>query len=81
MYIKANTGAVVPREDNFHRYITNSEIVQVESTAYYVRSIAAGDLVECSQAEYDAQQQALVDADIANEKAAKKQAKGAELGN
>ncbi|GAB7214747.1 DUF2635 domain-containing protein [Dickeya oryzae] len=44
--VKAAPGVRVPREDNARRYITDDTEVQVERTAYYLRQIAAGDLLE-----------------------------------
>ncbi|RNM18571.1 DUF2635 domain-containing protein [Dickeya undicola] len=44
--VKAAAGVRVPREENARRYIIDDAEVQVERTAYYLRQIAAGDLLE-----------------------------------
>ncbi|MBM3070366.1 DUF2635 domain-containing protein [Lelliottia sp. RWM.1] len=43
--VKAASGLKVPREDNARRYITDSEPLEVENTAYYQRQVMAGDLI------------------------------------
>ncbi|WOA52501.1 hypothetical protein [Dickeya solani] len=48
--VKAAASVRVPREENARRYITDDTEVQVESTsAYYLRQIAAGDLLIIEQ--------------------------------
>ncbi|MEQ9860629.1 DUF2635 domain-containing protein [Pectobacterium cacticida] len=44
--VKALPGVSVPREDNARRYITSDTLVEVERTAYYLRRIADGDLID-----------------------------------
>ncbi|MDD6910901.1 DUF2635 domain-containing protein [Actinobacillus minor] len=45
MKVKAVKGVRVPMEDAPHKYITDEEAVEVESSLYYLRRIADGDLV------------------------------------
>ena len=45
MKVKAKTGVQVPREDNPRRYVSESDALEVaDSSAYYLRRIADGDL-------------------------------------
>lgn len=44
--VKAAPGLRVPREDNGRKYITDDKETPVEQTAYYLRRLADGDLVE-----------------------------------
>lgn len=46
MKVKAATGINVPKEDKPREYITDAEVVDVPETAYYLRRIAEGDLIE-----------------------------------
>lgn len=46
MRVQAAPGIKVPREGNPRDYITDSESVEVEMTAYYIRRMSDGDLVE-----------------------------------
>ena len=50
MRVQAAPGIKVPREDNPRAFITETEPVEVEMTAFYVRRMADGDLVEAAQA-------------------------------
>lgn len=45
MKVKVKTGVQVPREDNPRRYVSDTEVLEVaDSSAYYLRRIADGDL-------------------------------------
>ncbi|MEC5319308.1 DUF2635 domain-containing protein [Brenneria populi subsp. brevivirga] len=44
--VKAAAGVTVPREDNPRRYIDSDNGVTVERSAYYLRRIADGDLID-----------------------------------
>lgn len=45
MKVRAKTGVQVPREDNPRRYVPDNEVLEVaDSSAYYLRRIADGDL-------------------------------------
>ncbi|WP_416053129.1 DUF2635 domain-containing protein [Cupriavidus basilensis] len=46
MKVKAAPGLSVPKEDSPREYITEDQDVEVERTAYYMRRLAEGDLVE-----------------------------------
>ncbi len=46
MKVKAAPGLSVPKEHSPREYITEDQVVQVERTAYYMRRLAEGDLVE-----------------------------------
>lgn len=46
MLVKAAPGVKVPREDDPRKYITDDTSVDLEMTAYYIRRLADGDLVE-----------------------------------
>lgn len=46
MKVKAAPGIKVPKEDKPREYITDAESVDVPETAYYLRRIAEGDLIE-----------------------------------
>lgn len=50
MKLIAAPGLKVPREDDSRTYITDSEPVEIEMTAYYVRRMAAGELLEAEPA-------------------------------
>ncbi|QJF16664.1 DUF2635 domain-containing protein [Phytobacter diazotrophicus] len=45
MKVKARAGLRVPREDNARRYI-GEEPVEVPASAYYLRRLSEGDLVD-----------------------------------
>ncbi|KJV26914.1 hypothetical protein VI06_16245 [Aquitalea magnusonii] len=51
MNVIAAPGLQVPMEDQPRRYISDSESVTVEPTAYYLRQLADGDLLEADQAD------------------------------
>lgn len=51
--VKATQGLKVPREDHSRRYI-EAEPVIVPASAYYLRRIADGELVELTPAEAEA---------------------------
>ncbi|MDP2786607.1 MAG: DUF2635 domain-containing protein [Pseudomonadota bacterium] len=44
--VKAAPGLKVPMEDKPHDYITDAEAVEVPESAYTLRRLADGDLVE-----------------------------------
>jgi len=44
--VKAVAGLCVPREDNHRTYITEAEVVTVPTSAYYLRRLNEGDLVQ-----------------------------------
>lgn len=44
--VKAAPGLLVPREDKSTRYITDGEAVTVPASAYYLRRVRDGELVE-----------------------------------
>ena len=46
MNVIAAPGIKVPKEDKPREYITATEAVEVPETAYYLRRIADGDLLE-----------------------------------
>lgn len=46
MRVQAAPGIKVPREDDPRKYITDAEPVDVDMTAYYIRRMSDGDLVE-----------------------------------
>ena len=46
MRVQAAPGIKVPREDDTRKYITDSEPVEIDMTAYYIRRMSDGDLVE-----------------------------------
>lgn len=48
MLLRAAPGLKVPREDDPRTYITDTASVELEMTAYYIRRVADGDLVEVS---------------------------------
>lgn len=50
MKVKAAPGLRVPTEHNARRYITD-EAVDVPRSAYYLRAVADGDLVEIAEEE------------------------------
>jgi hypothetical protein len=46
MIVKAAPGLKVPREDKPREYITEASPVDVPESAYYLRRLADGDLVQ-----------------------------------
>jgi len=46
MRVKAAPSIQVPMEHKPHDYITDAESVEVPASAYYLRALADGDLVE-----------------------------------
>lgn len=46
MKVKAAPGIKVPKEDKPREYITDAEVVDLPDTAYYLRRVAEGDLIE-----------------------------------
>ncbi len=46
MKAKAAPGIKVPKEDKPREYITDAEAVDLPDTAYYLRRVAEGDLIE-----------------------------------
>lgn len=46
MNVIAAPGIQVPKEDKPHDYITDTDAVDVPETAYYLRRIADGDLLD-----------------------------------
>lgn len=46
MKVKAAPGRLVPKEGNPREYIKDDQVENVERTAYYVRAVLCGDLVE-----------------------------------
>lgn len=46
MKVRAAPGIKVPREDKPREYITDTEAVDLPDTAYYLRRVAEGDLIE-----------------------------------
>jgi hypothetical protein len=46
MKVKAADGLLVPHEFNPRTYIDSTEVVEVPETPYYVRRLAAGELVD-----------------------------------
>lgn len=63
MYVTAAQGLRVPMEDKPTTYIEGEVITPVEDSAYYLRRISDGDLVQASAEDYQAQQDALAAAD------------------
>lgn len=55
MFVKAGAGLKVPMEGKPTTYITESEIVPVEDSAYYLRRVTDGDCIEVTEAEYNKQ--------------------------
>ncbi|WP_405424316.1 DUF2635 domain-containing protein [Pantoea stewartii] len=51
MKVKANTGVLVPREDNPRRYVSDTEALDVPESSYYLRRIADGDLLRIEENE------------------------------
>ncbi|MGQ3055315.1 MAG: DUF2635 domain-containing protein [Roseateles sp.] len=49
MLVKAAPGLKVPREDDARKHITDDTPVDLEMTAYYIRRMADGDLVEAGK--------------------------------
>jgi hypothetical protein len=72
MFVKAAPGLKVPQENKPRDYIDDSVIVPVEASAYNLRRISDGDLVEVSEAEYNAQQTDITKREAAAAKAAAK---------
>lgn len=50
MKVKAAPGLRVPTEHDARRYITDDTEADVERSAYYLRAVADGDLVEVVEA-------------------------------
>jgi len=50
MRVQAAPGIKVPREDDPRKHITDSEPVELDMTAYYIRRMSDGDLVEVGNA-------------------------------
>jgi len=46
MKVSAAPGIKVPKEDKPREYITDAKVVEVPDTAYYLRRVAEGDLIE-----------------------------------
>ena len=46
MRVIAAPGLQVPMEHNPRQYITDAKAVTVEASAYYIRTVAFGDLIE-----------------------------------
>lgn len=59
IYVKAAPGMKMPREGNPRSYITDSEPVPVEGSHYYRKAIADGDLVELTEKQWNAHQDAV----------------------
>ncbi|WP_420996239.1 DUF2635 domain-containing protein [Cupriavidus sp. 30B13] len=49
MQVKAAPGIRVPKEHNPRRYITDAQAEDVPRSAYYLRILAEGDLVQVDQ--------------------------------
>ncbi|MCX9038765.1 hypothetical protein NLN82_22315 [Citrobacter portucalensis] len=47
--VKAREGIRVPMENTPRRYITDAKTIDVPETAYYLRQIMNGDLIEVSR--------------------------------
>lgn len=46
MKVKAAPGIQVPKEDKPREFITETEAVEVPNSAYYLRIVADGDLID-----------------------------------
>lgn len=46
MKVKAAPGIQVPKEDKPREFITDAEAVEVPTSAYYLRIVADGDLID-----------------------------------
>lgn len=46
MKVRAAPGIKVPKEDKPREYITDAEVVDLPDTAYYLRRVTEGDLIE-----------------------------------
>lgn len=46
MKVKAAPGIQVPKEDKPREFITDAEAVEVPNSAYYLRIVADGDLID-----------------------------------
>ncbi|WP_233170403.1 DUF2635 domain-containing protein [Aquitalea sp. ASV15] len=55
MKVIAAPGLQVPMENQPRRYINDSESVTVEPTAYYLRQLADGDLLDADAEQADSQ--------------------------
>lgn len=77
MFVKAAPGLKVPKEEKPKEYVEDQVIVQLPNSAYNLRRVADGDLVESTQEEYDAQQADIAKRDAAAVKAVEKAAKAA----
>ncbi len=62
MKVIAVKGLKVSKENKPREYITDALIVDVPKSAYYMRRIADKDLIEKSEAEFTAQQDAIATA-------------------
>ncbi|MDK3025578.1 DUF2635 domain-containing protein [Cupriavidus taiwanensis] len=49
MKVKAAPGLSVPKEHSPREYITDDKVATVERSAYYVRRVLDGDLVEVDE--------------------------------
>lgn len=58
MFVKAAPGLKVPKENKPRDYIGDGVIEPVEDSAYYLRRVSDGDLVEVDEKEYAAQMKA-----------------------
>lgn len=74
MKVKAAPGINVPKEDKPREYITDAEVVDVPDTAYYLRRVAEGDLIDATNPLSNSLPQA---GDGANVKSTKTTTKGA----
>ncbi len=54
MKVTASAGLKVPYEDNPHRYISDTQTVEVEMSSYYLRRLASGELKRVSDELIDA---------------------------
>jgi hypothetical protein len=59
IYVKAAPGMKMPREGNPRSYIIDSEPVPVEGSHYYRKAIADGDLIELTEKQWNAHQDAM----------------------
>lgn len=50
MKVKAAPGIQVPKEDKPREFITDAEAVEVPNSAYYLRIVAEGDLIDVDAA-------------------------------
>lgn len=78
MIVKAAKGLKVPMEFKPRDYITDDAVFNVEDSAYYMRRISDGDLVEATKGEWQVQVAKQAEEEAAQIKAAAKAAKAAE---